>query len=189
MLSSIQRSSPPRARSSTGPPIVPSAGAVAVGVLDLGEDVGVGLLLDVREEVLGRGVREIDPAVGAADEDAVADRPDDGVQLRRSGVLRLGETAEVGLRLHPFADVAGDGDDPPGLAGRRHVLEQHLDGNRPAVAVAVGEGRGAGVERAVDERLDEAAQPDRVELVDDGRGLGADAGRPPCSRAGPSRPG
>ena len=81
-----------------------------------------------------------------ADEDPVADRPDDGVQLGRPGVLRLRQPAEIRLGLDPIADVAGDGDDPAGLAGRGDVLEEDLDRDRPAVAVAIREGRGPRVE-------------------------------------------
>ena len=136
VLSSIQRSSGPRARSSIGPPMAPSRRGVAVRVLELREDLDVGLLLDVREDALRGRVGQADPPVVAAHEDPVAHRPDHRVQLGGLGVLRLGQPTEVGLGLDPVGDVAGDGDDPAVLSGWRDVLEQHLDGDRPAVAVA-----------------------------------------------------
>ena len=85
---SIQRSSPRRARSSTGPPATPRAGATPSGVLELGQDLGVRRLIDVGEDVLGRRVGQDDPAVAVADDDALAHRPDDRVELGGSGVLR-----------------------------------------------------------------------------------------------------
>ena len=169
MLSSIQRSSAPAGAQLDRAADRAERGRLAVRILELGEDVGVGLLVDVGEDVLGGRVGQADPPVAGADEDAVAHRPDHGVQLGGLGMLGLGEAPEVRLGLDPVGDVARDGDDPAVLAGRRDVLEQDLDGDRPAIAVAEREGRRARVERAADERLDEAADPDRVELLDQHR--------------------
>ena len=70
-------------------------------VVELSEDLRVGALVHVREEVLARRVGKRDPAVGGAHDDAVAHGPDDGIELGGAGVLRLGEHPQPDRRCRP----------------------------------------------------------------------------------------
>ena len=100
------------------------------------EDLGVGRLLDVREESLAGRVGQGDRAVGRADDDGLAHRPDDRVQLGGTGVLGLGQALETDLDLDPIADVAGDGDDARRTSRALDQLQDDLDRDRAAVGDA-----------------------------------------------------
>ena len=131
------------------------------------EDVGVGLARDVGEQRLGGRVGQADPAVGRAHDDALAHRPDDGVQLGGPGVLRLGEPLESDLDFDPLRDVACDGDDRLRAVVQGDRLEHDLDRDRrSARPLDLGHER-RGVPPAGGDLVDEARQSRRVGRSDE----------------------
>ncbi len=143
-----------------------------VGVVELGEDLRVGRLVDVGEDILGGRVGEDDPAGPIADDDAVAHRPDHRIELGRPGVLGRREPAQALLGVDPIADVARDRQDPGRCAVRRDVLEADLDRqDRPARANQL-DGHRAGVRDAAGQvvhRVGEGGATGRVEVLADQR--------------------
>ncbi|MEJ7697250.1 MAG: hypothetical protein WKF78_11685 [Candidatus Limnocylindrales bacterium] len=87
------------------------------GIGELAEDIGVGQFLDVREQRLAGRVGEGDPPVGRADHDAVADGPDDRVELCSTGVFLVGKLLEPARYLQALTDLAGGRDQSFGLSG------------------------------------------------------------------------
>ncbi len=112
----------------------PEAGRSAGRVVELGEDVGVRPLIDLREQAMGGRVGETDGAVGRAHDDGLAHGADDGIELRRPGMLGLGEPLQPHLDLDPLADVARDGDDPACAVGQLDRPCDEFDRGRPIAA-------------------------------------------------------
>jgi hypothetical protein len=103
-----------------------------LGILELREDLGVGRLVDVGKDVLGRRVGQDDPAVAIAYDDALAHRLDDRVELGGAGMLREGQPPQGLLGRDPLPEVAGDREDACRLAAHRDPLQADLDRDRVA---------------------------------------------------------
>ena len=131
---------------------------MAVHVVELLEDLGVRPLLDVGEEALAGRVRQRDRAVGGADDDGLAHRPDDGVELGRASMLGLRQALEADLDLDPLADVPSDRDDRARAARQVDRLQDDLDRRRPAVSRQVIEHHRRRRAFARDQRADDRRQ-------------------------------